>query len=98
MNAYIGQLNNAAYIESRMMHYIKEALNAEVVLGNVSTLREAYEWINYTFYSIRVKRNPFFYDCVVGNDSKTAIEVHHKRKVEETLIELDKLKLVKYDS
>ena len=55
---YMGMLNNASYIESRLMIYIKEALNAEIVLGNISNYHEAYDWLNHTFFSIRLKRNP----------------------------------------
>jgi hypothetical protein len=54
----MGMLNNASFIESKLMGFIKEALNAEVVLGNVSNYHEAYDWLNQTFFSIRLKRNP----------------------------------------
>lgn len=34
---YMGQLNNASYLESKLSVMIKEALNAEIVLGNVTS-------------------------------------------------------------
>jgi activating signal cointegrator complex subunit 3 len=43
---YMGMLNNASFIESRLMGFIKEALNAEIVLGNISNYNEAYSWLN----------------------------------------------------
>jgi len=42
----MGMLNNASFIESRLMTFIKEALNAEIVLGNISNYTEAYDWLN----------------------------------------------------
>ena len=58
---YIGSLNNASYIESRLMGFLKEALNAEIVLGTITNYAEAYDWLNHTFFSIRLKRNPLNY-------------------------------------
>lgn len=54
-------LNNASYIESRLMRFLKEALNAEIVLGNVLNYNEAYDWLKHTFFSIRLRRNPLMY-------------------------------------
>jgi len=39
----MGFLNNAAHLESRLMGILKEALNAEIVLGNISSLKEAFD-------------------------------------------------------
>ena len=54
-------LNNASYIESKLLVFLKEALNAEIVLGNITNYNEAYLWINNTFLSIRLRRNPRHY-------------------------------------
>jgi activating signal cointegrator complex subunit 3 len=40
------------------MGFLKEALNAEIVLGNITNYSEAFDWLNHTFFSIRLKRNP----------------------------------------
>lgn len=57
----MGMLNNASYIESKLLIFLKEALNAEIVLGNITNYQEAYHWINYTFLSVRLRRNPLHY-------------------------------------
>ena len=56
-------LNNASYLESRLSYMFKEALNAEIALGNISNVNEAYDWMNHTFYIIRLRRNPIIYGC-----------------------------------
>jgi activating signal cointegrator complex subunit 3 len=50
----MASLNNASYIESKLMGFLKEALNAEIVLGNITNYAEAYDWVNHTFFSIRL--------------------------------------------
>jgi hypothetical protein len=37
---------------------MKEALNAEIVLGNVTSIFEAMEWMSYSYFNIRINRNP----------------------------------------
>lgn len=36
-------------------------LNAEIVLGSVQTLREAVNWLGYTYLYVRMLRNPALY-------------------------------------
>ena len=38
----MSMLNNASYIESKLLVFLKEALNAEIVLGNITNYNEAY--------------------------------------------------------
>jgi hypothetical protein len=61
MGHYMGMLNTASYIESRLMGFLKEALNAEIVLGNITNYKESYDWLNHTFFAIRLRRNPVHY-------------------------------------
>lgn len=65
LNSFAAQLNNASFIESRFSTRLKEALNAEIALGNIATLKEAFDWVNYTFYAIRLRRNPTAYGCKI---------------------------------
>ena len=57
----MGLLNNASYIESKMMGFVKEALNAEIVLGTIANYYEAFSWFTNTFCAIRIRRNPTNY-------------------------------------
>lgn len=38
-----------------------DSLNAEVSLGTVSNVREATQWIGYTYLFVRMCRNPMVY-------------------------------------
>lgn len=94
----MGMLNNASYIESKLLGFLKEAINAEIVLGNVSNYQEAYEWVNQTFFAVRLKRNPLQYgvDREFDLDLDCDILVHDK--IEKALRELDALKMVRFDT
>ena len=41
VSQYLGQLNSASNIESQLFSFLKEALNAEIALGNISSQFEA---------------------------------------------------------
>lgn len=58
-------MNDASMIESKFFGHLKEALNAEIVLGNVTNLFEAKEWLEYTFLAVRIKRNGNYYGVKV---------------------------------
>lgn len=78
---------------------LKEAINAEIVLGNITSQKEAFDWINHTFFSIRIRRNPYQYGCRVMDkvNKELIVEIHISEMIEECLKELDKLKLIRYD-
>ena len=55
---YMAQLNNVSYLESKLLQMLKEAINAEIVLGNITSYIEAFEWLGRTFLKIRLTRSP----------------------------------------
>jgi replicative superfamily II helicase len=68
ISSYIGSLTNSSAIDSRFLKYIKEALNAEIVSGTVTSEDEAFDWIKYTFLAVRLKRCPEIYGCSRGTN------------------------------
>lgn len=50
-----------------MISALADQLNAEIVLGTVSNLKEAVNWLSYTYLYIRMRRNPGLY----GVDTET---------------------------
>ena len=48
-------------IESKFRPFIKEALLAEIVLGNICSVAEAMGYMKSTFYYVRMGKNPNFY-------------------------------------
>ena len=87
----MGQLNNASHLESKLPVMLKEALNAEVVLGNVTNTKESFDWINHTFYSIRIRRNPGHYGVSKSKDipMDVMIEMYLREKLENVILELN---------
>jgi len=43
------------------MHGLLDALNAEIALGTVANVTEGEQWISYTYYFVRMRKNPTVY-------------------------------------
>lgn len=54
VDMYIQQLKNETMIESHMGEKLPDVLNSEIVLGNISNTQHARDFIQNTFYFIRV--------------------------------------------
>lgn len=55
-------------VESGLHRHLIEHLNSEVVLGTISDLHVAMEWLTSTFLYIRARKNPRHYGINVGLD------------------------------
>jgi antiviral helicase SLH1 len=57
--------NHFAYLythhQSRLVHGILDALNAEISLGTVTNVPEGAEWLGYTYLFVRMRKNPMVY-------------------------------------
>lgn len=58
---YIAFLNEQEPIESGLLSSLPEAINAEVVLGNIQNIRDATVWLSNTFFFQRLRKNPKWY-------------------------------------
>jgi replicative superfamily II helicase len=61
LQTYLRLLNHQLPIESQFTASLADHLNAEIVLGTVTNIREAIEWLSYTYLYIRMLRNPLAY-------------------------------------
>ncbi|KAJ8967760.1 hypothetical protein NQ314_002643 [Rhamnusium bicolor] len=61
MSKYMGLMTSQVPIESQFLNCIPDNLNAEIVLGTVSNVKEALEWLSNTFLFVRIKKNPLVY-------------------------------------
>eukprot|EP01035_Chromulina_nebulosa_P024492 gene24492-31894_t len=50
-----------APIESGLIKSLADHLNAEIVNGTVTNIKEAATWLSYTFLFVRMCRNPLVY-------------------------------------
>ena len=48
-------------IESQFQSLLVDNLNAEIVLGTVTNVKEAIAWLGYTYLNIRMTKNPLPY-------------------------------------
>lgn len=84
-------ISGSQTIESHLPKYLCECLNAEIVLQTVRSLSLALEWINLTFFSIRVRKDPSCY----GMDKSWTNERINEKLRDMCMKELNGLK--KYD-
>ncbi|XP_072381205.1 activating signal cointegrator 1 complex subunit 3-like isoform X2 [Diabrotica undecimpunctata] len=61
MSKYMGLMLSQVPIESQFLTCVPDNLNAEIVLGTVSNIKEAMEWLANTFLYVRIKKNPLVY-------------------------------------
>jgi len=85
-------------IESQFVTKLTDNLNAEITLGTVTNVKEAVEWLNYTYLFVRMRKNPLFYgipyeelenDRTLSKRREDLIKIHAKR--------LDKAKMIRFD-
>lgn len=46
---------------SRFIEGMVDSLNAEVSLGTVANIKDAIQWVGYTYLFVRMRRNPMVY-------------------------------------
>ncbi|ODQ78795.1 hypothetical protein BABINDRAFT_167978 [Babjeviella inositovora NRRL Y-12698] len=94
---YLAVLNQQLPIESQMMRKLADSLNAEVVLGTVTCLEDAVEWLGSTYLYVRMLRSPERYR--VGEEYKGDRDLVWKRQdlAHTALAMLAKNKLVVYE-
>ncbi|PAA72657.1 hypothetical protein BOX15_Mlig007168g1 [Macrostomum lignano] len=63
---YLSLMNQQLPIESHMISRLADNLNAEIVLGSVSSIADAVQWLTYTYLYVRMAENPALYG--VGQD------------------------------
>lgn len=94
---YLAILNQQLPIESQLMSRLADNLNAEIVLGSVSSREDAIDWLGQTYLYIRMLAAPKLYQ--VGADYTDDKALYWKRAdlVHSALELLQKNKLVIYD-
>ncbi|CAF0809302.1 unnamed protein product [Adineta steineri] len=58
---YLALLTRQNPIESQFISHLTDNLNAEIVLGTVSTVTEACSWLRYTYLNVRMDQSPITY-------------------------------------
>ncbi|XP_067656314.1 U5 small nuclear ribonucleoprotein 200 kDa helicase-like isoform X1 [Haliotis asinina] len=95
---YLSLMNQQLPIESQFVSKLADNLNAEVVLGTVQNMKEAIDWIGYTYLYIRMLRNPPLYGIshdIVKEDP--LLQQRRKDLIHTAATLLDRHNIVKYE-
>ena len=91
-------LTHSTPIESQFISNLTDNLNAEVVLGTVTNVREGAQWLGYSYLHTRMEKNPLAYGLTWEDVRLDPGLVQHRRKlVREAARTLDRAKMVRFD-
>lgn len=95
---YLGMLVHAVPIESQFTADLADHLNAEVVLGTVTNVREASAWLGYTYLFVRMRQNPLVYG-IRWEDlaADPRLDTHRRKLITNAARDLEKAKMVRFD-
>lgn len=95
---YLSLLTRQNPIESQFITHLTDNLNAEVVLGTVTTVEEACSWLRYTYLNVRLHASPITYGI---NANMLAADPHLNSFKRDQIIkaaqELDKAHMIRYE-
>ena len=98
LNNYLQLLTHQLPIESQFIKELPNHLNAEIILGTVSTLNEAVQWLSYTYLYTRMLRNPLVYGISYDEMQFDELLVQRRSKL---ILEAAKLlmrcRMIKFD-
>ncbi|SGZ50263.1 CIC11C00000000239 [Sungouiella intermedia] len=95
---YLAILNQQLPIESQLMSRLADNLNAEVVLGSVTSREDAIEWLGQTYLYIRMLSAPKLYQVGIEYADDGALYWKRADLVHSALVLLQQHKLVMYDA
>uniref|UniRef100_A0A915CIG8 U5 small nuclear ribonucleoprotein 200 kDa helicase n=2 Tax=Parascaris univalens TaxID=6257 RepID=A0A915CIG8_PARUN len=99
VDKYVAMLTRQIPIESQLMAHICDNLNAEIVLGTVSDINEAVEWLSYSYYFIRAKLNPLNYGIPHSQiERDPELREYLTKAVTEAAEKLDRNQMIRFDS
>eukprot|EP00051_Salpingoeca_urceolata_P033013 m.18457 g.18457 ORF g.18457 m.18457 type:complete len:2150 (-) comp5725_c0_seq1:68-6517(-) len=95
---YLSLLNEQLPVESQYVSKLTDNLNAEIVAGAVQDVKEAVEWMGYTYLYVRMMRNPTLYG-VTRDDIQDDPKLERRRAdlIHTAATQLAKANLINYD-
>ncbi|RWS31343.1 Activating signal cointegrator 1 complex subunit 3-like protein [Leptotrombidium deliense] len=95
---YLSMLTNQYPIESNFLSHLTDNLNAEIVLGTITTIEEAIEWLSYTYAFVRMVRRPMVYGIAMSELENDPLLYDTRRNIiMDSATLLDSAKMVRYD-
>ncbi|OTF81337.1 hypothetical protein BLA29_009353, partial [Euroglyphus maynei] len=85
-------------IESQLISKLPDLLNAEIVLGNIQNVKDAVNWLGYTYLYVRMLRNPTLYGISYGVlEEDQTLEQYRTNLIYTAASVLDKCNLIRFD-
>ena len=94
---YLSLMNQQLPVESQLVKHLPDHLNAEIEMGAVQTIKQAADWIAYTYLYVRALREPDRYGADVHGDDDPSLLQYRLDLAHSAALTLDKHNLVKYD-
>jgi len=93
---YVNLLKNQIEIESKLPKFLSDAINAEIAIGNIHNIAEAVSWLKLTYFSIRLRKNPYAYNLMLKEIKNIPQDELLKEIATKSLETLNKFKLIRY--
>ncbi|KAF8382489.1 snrp-200, partial [Pristionchus pacificus] len=95
---YLSLMNQQLPVESQVISRLPDMLNAEVVLGTISSVQDAMHWLGYTYLFIRMYKNPTTYG-ITHDEKKLDPQLEQRRAdlIHTACMQLDKGHLINYN-
>lgn len=95
---YLSLMNQQLPVESQFIKRLPDMMNAEIVLGNIASIRDAITWIGYTYLYVRMLRSPLSYSINIDDpEETTTLSKRRKELCHAAATMLEKHHLLKYD-
>ncbi|KAI6035267.1 Sec63-domain-containing protein [Pisolithus orientalis] len=99
LSHYLDAVTSQTPIESKFESGMKDALNAEIALGTVSSVSDGVRWLGYTYLFVRMKKNPFQYGLSRETVANNPVLVETRRQaIKQAANQLAKLKMIDFDA
>ncbi|KAK3291195.1 uncharacterized protein B0H64DRAFT_44294 [Chaetomium fimeti] len=91
---YQKMVSGQEILESTLHLNLIEHLNSEICLGTIHDLLSAKTWLGGTFLSVRLRRNPNYYQLTGGTTNPTQVDARLEEICERDIKHLQEAKLV----
>jgi len=95
---YLSLMNLQLPVESQLIKCLPNHLNAEIVLGSITSIDQAVEWLSYSYLFVRMLKSPTLYGVPEGQlETDPSLREHRYNLVHSAASLLEKSQLVRYD-
>jgi activating signal cointegrator complex subunit 3 len=95
---YLGMLTAQVPIESSFIKALPDHLNAEIVSGTVTNVREAVLWLSYTYLYVRMMKNPLVYGITHEEHmDDPLLDAKRLALITQASVDLNKYQMIRFD-